>query len=922
MRPLALKMSAFGPYAGSVELDFEKLGREGLYLITGDTGAGKTTIFDAITFALFGEASGAVRKPSMLRSKYAAAEAVTEVWLRFEYGGSVYEISRSPEYERAKLRGEGMALQKPKAMLKLPDGRIVDRTTGAVNEEIERILGIDAAQFSQIAMLAQGDFQKILNAGTEDRTRIFRSVFRTENYEKLQKELAEKSRELGSECESARESLRGITGYMMAEPGTELEFFVEKARTGEMPAAEVEELFEKLIGLDAERERKLTAEKAELSQEQEKLAGEIAKAQEQKKIEVSLAENREKLAAAEKELSEATEAKTAAEARIEEAGKLAAEAARLSGLLGKYDELSAGEGDLAKTATDIAACSASLEKADGEKDALSAECGALQKEMEALQKCDSEAVRLMAEKTSVQLEQDELSEIKTSAGKVAELEKKLAAAQSEYREKAGEAEAKRAAFSHLQRAFLDAQAGILASGLADGEPCPVCGALEHPHPAVKADSAPTEDDVKQGEEALSKAADAEKKASEKAGLLRGRLETERGALLEAAGKALDVQSIEEIAGRLALREKELAGAFAALDAAFEKERKGAERYVEIGKLLPEKQQTLEQALARSQELKERLSGLQAKKEQLEKQVAALRSALPLPTRDAAAAEIRRLEQGRKAIEDARKAADERMQACAGLSASLRGQVAEAEKALSGRVAADTEAAELRAASVKTRLEALDAELRSATLRLDSNRKALSEMHEKSAGLAVLEKKYTMVKALSDTASGTISGKDKIKLEAYIQMAYFDKIIEKANTRLMTMTDGQYELSRRVEAASKKSQGGLDLEIVDHYNGSRRDVRSLSGGESFMASLSLALGLSDEVRASAGGIHLDSLFVDEGFGSLSPESLRQVMKALRTLTEGSRLVGIISHVEELKDSIDRQIVVTKAKTGGSHAEIIV
>ena len=220
-----------------------------------------------------------------------------------------------------------------------------------------------------------------------------------------------------------------------------------------------------------------------------------------------------------------------------------------------------------------------------------------------------------------------------------------------------------------------------------------------------------------------------------------------------------------------------------------------------------------------------------------------------------------------------------------------------------------------------RMESYDREAKTTHARISANQTALDNIKVRSGDLIATEKKYSWVKALSNTANGNIAGKEKVMLETYIQMNYFDRIIARANTRLMIMTDGQYDLVRRKEALNNKGQSGLDLNVIDHYNGSERSVKSLSGGESFKASLALALGLADEIQSSAGGIKLDTMFIDEGFGSLDEESLAAAMKALTSLADGNRLVGIISHVGELKQKIDKQIIVKKDKVGGSYAEIV-
>ena len=239
----------------------------------------------------------------------------------------------------------------------------------------------------------------------------------------------------------------------------------------------------------------------------------------------------------------------------------------------------------------------------------------------------------------------------------------------------------------------------------------------------------------------------------------------------------------------------------------------------------------------------------------------------------------------------------------------------------GKEDLDADAAGERRNEIVQKRSTLESELRDLHHRTETNREVLRQIEKQSAAIADVEKRWMMVGPLADTANGNLSGREKIMLETYVQMAYFDRIIERANTRFMVMSGGQYELKRRREADNNRSQSGLSLDVVDHYNGTERSVKTLSGGESFKASLSLALGLSDEIQASAGGIQLDTMFVDEGFGSLDEESLQQAMRALNGLAEGNRLVGIISHVPELREKIDRQIIVRKDRSGGSRVEVV-
>ena len=255
-------------------------------------------------------------------------------------------------------------------------------------------------------------------------------------------------------------------------------------------------------------------------------------------------------------------------------------------------------------------------------------------------------------------------------------------------------------------------------------------------------------------------------------------------------------------------------------------------------------------------------------------------------------------------------------------AGLKGKIDQLKKQLESKEDIDTEKLLEEKNALTEKKTELTEKSETISTRIYTNNRAKENISKKATELTTIEEKWTWVKALSNTANGNISGKEKIMLETYIQATFFDRIIDRANTRLMVMSGGQYELIRRQEASNYRSQSGLELDVKDHYNGSIRNVKTLSGGESFKASLSLALGLSDEIQSNAGGIKLDTMFVDEGFGSLDEESLQQAIKALADLSEGNRLVGIISHVAELKERIDKQVIVTKEKTGGSKVTIVI
>ncbi len=342
----------------------------------------------------------------------------------------------------------------------------------------------------------------------------------------------------------------------------------------------------------------------------------------------------------------------------------------------------------------------------------------------------------------------------------------------------------------------------------------------------------------------------------------------------------------------------------------------------MAKIIPEKEKNNKEINKEVNELENKLTELNANKILTEKRVGELKAKLSFDSKTAAKKKISELENQSKAIERAIKDANDEYLSCKDKVTGLNAKIEEAEKMLKDKIDCDIEAENDKLINVKYQRKALLNKKETITTRVRSNEKNLKAIGKSSNELAKVEKKLNWLQTLSDTANGNLKGKEKIMLETYVQMTYFDRIIERANSRLMIMSGGQYELKRRRESENNQRQSGLDLDVIDHYNGSERTVKTLSGGESFKASLSLALGLSDEIQSLAGGIQLDTMFVDEGFGSLDEESLQQAMRALADLTEGNRLVGIISHVSELKEKIDKQIIVTKNRDEGSKAEIIV
>lgn len=921
MRPIKLTMSAFGPYAGKTALELDKLGTQGLYLIAGDTGAGKTTIFDAITFALYGEPSGDNRDASMVRSKYAGPETPTEVELVFAYGGKIYRVRRNPEYERPAKRGGGMTMQRADAELTCPDGRVITKARD-VTAAVVSIIGLDRAQFARIAMIAQGDFLKLLLASTEERKAIFRQIFQTGPYQVLQERLKAESGGLAGQCEALKQGIRQYIGGVLCDEDNGLRLNLDKAKSGQLPLEETVALIEALVREDATAQEQ---KQAMLTSTEKRLAAIhtlLGQADEIEKTRRALETARAAAAGKAEEATALAAALAAEQARQPERDSLGAAITTVRNELPRYDELEAAEKALAGLKKQYA----------GQRQALAAQKGgftqaqtaftASQKELEGLKDCGVEREKTAARLNQVNQRKDALSAVVRNMSAGAQLRRAYSGARAAYRASTEAASRKLAEYNRKNRAFLDEQAGILAQTLQAGQPCPVCGSIDHPRPAGTSRKAPTEAELEQArtanERAQKQAADASAAA---AGLL-GQLRTKRDEVMRQCADLLGECTAKEVPVRVKAAQKETGAILKRLSDALADIQKRIVRKAELEKAVPEREaaiQSMEAAIVEADKaltaLSERIS---ASADHLER----LAGELKFESKDSAEAAVRELEMRRakwqKALEDARSA----YQKTKSEADTLRGQIDGFQKQLSRAPVIDMAAQKAEQTALLEQKRTVSAALTALASRLQTNQSALQNIRTQSGGLAQTERKWAWVKALSNTANGNLSGKEKIMLETYVQMTYFDRIIARANTRFMVMSGGQYELKRRIEAENNRSQSGLELDVLDHYNGTERSVKTLSGGESFMASLSLALGLSDEIQSSAGGIRLDSMFVDEGFGSLDEESLQQAMKALAGLTEGNRLVGIISHVTELKEKIDKQIVVTKEKSGGSRVSIVV
>ncbi len=920
MRPLKLIMSAFGPYAEETKLELDKLGKSGLYLITGDTGAGKTTIFDAITFALYGEASGENRKPGMLRSKYASPETETYVELTFSYGGKEYTVKRNPEYERPKARGEGTTKQTAAAVLKLPDGRVITKQRD-VDEAIREILGVDRSQFMQIAMIAQGDFLKLLLASTGERIGIFRQIFKTQLYDRLQTQLQADAGALAGQCRTARSSLAQFISGIEADELDVLSLEADKAKRGELPVAEVLDLLNRLIGKDAAEETELERQKETLDRQLAEVNARLGKLDAQENAKTAVEQSRLELAEEEKNHVALKAKLEAQQALSPETDRIAQEKSGLEAELPRYENLEHLRQEIGGTQKNLRQKETEESGKRRTLEAAEQELAADKEELKKLADAGLEKQKLDSEKGKADNKKKTLVAVSIALTEYGRGQRELKRLQDEYQQASAALERAEADYNAKDKAFRDEQAGILAETLAEGQPCPVCGSTVHPRLAKKSESAPTEAQLEQAKKAAEAARQSASNRSALCAAAKGKLDTQADSIRKSLDdlKLSGTPAEAEAAVRATLKatEEELVR----IDSKIQTEEQRIARKAKLEQDIPQREMALAGQKLELEKLGNAITDLKATLRTQQSQLEAEAAALRFESRQKAEEAIRGLEEeirGRKGrlkqAEDDSNASDKRI-------GELKAKIKGLEEQLVEPLSYDREAEEQKNAALTQTRRETEQKAKLVSARLSANSGALQNIKGKANDLDQLEKRLAWVKALSDTANGNISGKEKIKLETYIQMTFFDRIIARANTRLMVMSGSQYELKRRREAENKQSQSGLDLDVIDHYNGTERSVKTLSGGESFKASLSLALGLSDEIQSSAGGVRLDTMFVDEGFGSLDEESLDQAIKALYGLADGNRLVGIISHVAELKRRIEPQIVITKERSGGSKARIV-
>ena len=923
MKPLKLTMSAFGSYAGKNVIDFTGQ-QQGIFLITGDTGAGKTTIFDAITYALYNQTSGGERNGNMMRSQYAKPETETYVELEFLYRGQTYRVRRNPDYKITKTLKNGKIREQkvPHSVeLTLPDGTVFPEKKNATDAKIIEILGLTADQFSQIVMIAQGDFLKLLYTKSDERKMIFSKLFRTDIYWKIQENLRRKSMEMDERIQENDRAFEQEKSRIIPLPESEelpLDELVERLRERVKDAlkeqnlrrANVEELNKKITKY--EEINKLFVSLEKIRQTGKELEARQAESKERRQ-QIENARKADKVLVAEQQNLRQQQAVEQSAQAIAKMGETLADDQEMFETL--KTQLQEAEAKQKREAADIQKKMLALEQSFPSYEALQnarSEEQQAKKVWEDLRKTSEESFHKKAAGIAALKEQQKRQEQAVEKTKKNWEQTSLSASES----------AKH--YEHMYEAFLKEQAGILAENLSAGCPCPVCGSTVHPDPAKLSDHAVTELEVEQAKK--TRAA-----AEEKRDLAYAAFEAEKTEKQKLA-QAVEKEEADFVLAQTIAKQqrKEAEQNYASLQKTAEQIREklvypslaeAKKQYAAMQKALEAAEQEIAKKRQKVSELAEAMNTLKGQKlAEEENQKTAKKLAVKTEKEYAKLLEKSGFvseetyhlailpERSRSKLEREEKEYE---------SQCLRQQSEQKllEKQVSGKTYTDTTELNEQLKIEKQALKEAEKTYMELHTAYENDRSVLQNCAVYLEKGKKLESEDQVIKSLSKTANGRLSGSAKIDFETYIQRQYFKQIIHEANKRLLTMSNHQFILKLKEEAnTGRKTNEGLDLSVYSLVTDSERDVKTLSGGESFLAALAMALGLSDIVERSAGAIHPDMMFIDEGFGSLDAQSRQQAIEVLAELAGDSRMVGIISHVTELKEQIDRKLVVSRTDKG--------
>ena len=963
MRPIYMKITAFGPYGGTEEIDFSQLGASGIYLVTGPTGSGKTSIFDAICFALFGKTSSGEREAKDLQSQHRQDDMPTEVVLVFEVRGAEYKVVRG--FKRTKKRGTGVYefSGNQTVELEIPNEPAITNLRAA-DSKLQEILGLDFDKFTKIVMLAQNKFQKFLTADSKDRSQLFASIFDTSLYRTITDNLkAECSKTRATRDTQQTELNTSLASGSASGSQHEAEFAAARER-GVYGAADALAVLEQVVDDDEAQLAKVEDSLKEIDRRKTAIAKRKSRSD-------MLSEVASRLDAAKKAHDVAAERLPKLEQQhvrwVETQPQIDDMRGRIAIMrngLSAYDRLERIEKELADTRKEAGEFAKAAEQAKACRDSsvkaaeqARTKLTAIEAAVEQKRKCDDRVQTLQSWIDGhIDLE-NACSDLKKAALAYSERVEEYEEASALLDQRAGEA-------LQIERLYLDSQAGVLASKLADGKPCPVCGSVEHPHLAAATADAPSQEELDSARELEGEARRDAVEKSNAASAARAKVVSDKSALSKLCGKPEWADSaMSNLTAPWIVRDGDESGvagtsANAAMNSGANASAGGASPEVDLqtlhellqtsererGKLEDELEQLQRESLnlgklaSKAPETRQGLANAEhdietfgdalakadaeaksrsAKAEQIEKQLGESRASLEHDSKAEAEAAISALVQKADGMEaEAAKAAKALADCQAGI-AQTQSAIAENEQLLKGQVIEDSKALEAEETAVGAEHEQADKLKTALASRISSNRNVIKSAGAKLSEFERTDERLGLLKVLCDTADGTVAGSDRIALETYVQTVFFDQMIVLANQRLATMSGGRYEFVRGKGEGG--GQHGLELDVRDNDTGGIRPVSTFSGGESFMASMSLALGLSDTVQNNAGGIGLDCMFIDEGFGTLDDDLLDLVIEVLSRISANDKLIGIISHVGELKQAIPNKLVVEKC-SDGSHVSL--